>query len=140
MGVARLTDYCASKHALCGLHESLAAELAGTGIRCLLVCPATMRTPMFGTLGPVVYPPPMDPDDVASRVVDAVLRRESGTVYLPRSFHLLPVYAALPLAAKIWLLRVLGTTDAVQSVRGTNPTLGGSPRRRRSDASAGVPA
>lgn len=46
-GVAPLvgrTGYCASKHALHGLFTSLRAELAGSGVHIMIVCPGFVRT------------------------------------------------------------------------------------------------
>jgi NAD(P)-dependent dehydrogenase (short-subunit alcohol dehydrogenase family) len=44
IGVPHLVPYCASKFALVGLSEGLAAELAKDGIRVTTVCPGLMRT------------------------------------------------------------------------------------------------
>ena len=41
--VAR-TGYCAGKHALHGFFDTLRAELAGTGVRVMLVCPSFTQT------------------------------------------------------------------------------------------------
>jgi NAD(P)-dependent dehydrogenase (short-subunit alcohol dehydrogenase family) len=46
-GVAPLlgrTGYCASKHALHGLFSSLRAELIGTGVHIMIVCPGFVKT------------------------------------------------------------------------------------------------
>ena len=49
VGVARQTDYSASKHAAVGFAESLRAELrkAGSAVRSLVVCPFYIDTGMF---------------------------------------------------------------------------------------------
>lgn len=49
-GVFGYTPYCASKHALVGLTESLYYELAPQGIRVQLVCPGEFDSPMVDTL------------------------------------------------------------------------------------------
>ncbi len=49
-GVAGLVDYCSSKYAAVGLHDSLTAELKQekkTGIHTTVVCPVFINTGMF---------------------------------------------------------------------------------------------
>lgn len=51
LGAARLSDYCSSKWASLGFHESLRLELASNpetrNIHMLAVCPHILDTPMF---------------------------------------------------------------------------------------------
>jgi NAD(P)-dependent dehydrogenase (short-subunit alcohol dehydrogenase family) len=105
--------YCAAKHALEALSESLAAELAPFGVRVLIVEPGAFRTRLFGgafralpelpgyesTVGPIRAfaaesdgSQPGDPAKAARAIVDAVA---AGTPTL-----------RLPLGA-----------DAIQSIR-----------------------
>ena len=54
MGSAGNTDYCASKWAINGFHESLRLEIRRLGknnIRTLLVCPYAVDTGMFNGMG-----------------------------------------------------------------------------------------
>lgn len=64
-GTARLTAYCAAKHAVIGLTRALAEEVRGDGIQVNAVCPGSVDTTMLSGLG---FTPAMVPDDIA-RVV-----------------------------------------------------------------------
>lgn len=46
IALPRMAPYCASKHAVVGLSQSLAAELRGTGIGLTILCPGTINTPI----------------------------------------------------------------------------------------------
>lgn len=80
VGVARQTDYSASKYAAVGFAESLRAELRhkGSNVHTLLVCPYYISTGMFDgvkTRFPLLLPI-LKPEAVARDVVDAI---EKGT-------------------------------------------------------------
>ena len=48
-GISRLVDYCSSKHAVVGFHESLVSELkrfGANGIKTTMVCPNFTGTGM----------------------------------------------------------------------------------------------
>jgi short-subunit dehydrogenase len=50
VGSCRMTDYCSSKFAAVGLHESLVEELRAsnkTGIKTTVICPAGVNTGLF---------------------------------------------------------------------------------------------
>jgi all-trans-retinol dehydrogenase (NAD+) len=50
LGISRLTDYCSSKYAAVGLHDSLTAELKQLkkdGIQTTVICPSFINTGMF---------------------------------------------------------------------------------------------
>ena len=46
MALPHLAVYCASKAAIIGLTRSVAAEVADDGIRCNVICPGGVDTPM----------------------------------------------------------------------------------------------
>lgn len=99
VGVAGLTDYCASKWAAVGFDEALRAELnrQGSRVRTLVVCPFYIDTGMFAgvrTRFPRLLPI-LDPDDVAARIVDAVARGRRRLL-LPRFIWLTLLARALP--------------------------------------------
>lgn len=99
VGVARQTDYSASKHAAVGFDESLRVELhrIAPRVRTTVVCPYYIDTGMFEgvrTRVPALLPI-LRPDDVARRIVDAV-EHDRALLVLPPTVRLLPVLRVLP--------------------------------------------
>ena len=99
IGVARQTDYSASKFAAVGFTESLRAELRADGhdVGTLLVCPYYINTGMFEgveTRFPRLLPI-LDEHEVALAVVDGI---ESGReqIILPPFARLVPLMRFLP--------------------------------------------
>jgi all-trans-retinol dehydrogenase (NAD+) len=116
IGVARLTDYSASKWAAMGFDESLRAELAKTapGVKTTVVCPYYIDTGMFRGVKSR-FPwllPILDPDAVADRVVDAIAR-DRQRVWMPPALYLLPLMRVLP----------VGVFDAVATFLGVNASM-----------------
>jgi all-trans-retinol dehydrogenase (NAD+) len=116
VGVARQTDYAASKWASIGFTESLRAELRGarSSVRTLVVAPYYIDTGMFAgvrTRVPLLLPI-LKEADVARRVLDAV---ETGREQL-----VLP-----PLAGIVPLLRGFGVPvfDRLVDLFGINHTM-----------------
>lgn len=74
------TGYCASKHALHGLFTSLRAELVGSGVHIMIVCPGFVKTELqtraLGGDGRVTRHPQSTAgrQDSPARVADAVCR------------------------------------------------------------------
>ncbi|KAI9152641.1 hypothetical protein H9P43_009454 [Blastocladiella emersonii ATCC 22665] len=101
VGLAWLTDYCASKFALLGFHESLRQELRHTNVKTSIVCPSHIRTRLFAS---VTVPfqflcPSLEPDYVARAIVDTLDRNASQDVWLP----LFTWTSLIVRAAPIWL-------------------------------------
>jgi NAD(P)-dependent dehydrogenase (short-subunit alcohol dehydrogenase family) len=70
MGTPLAAAYCASKHGVAGLSESLAAEVAPAGVRVDVLFPGLIKTPMgAGTLLAQRFGVPLP----ASRVADFVV-------------------------------------------------------------------
>lgn len=80
--------YSASKFGLRGLHEVLAEEVRGSGVRATLVEPAATNTPMWDPLDPdrrddlPSRSVMLDPDDVARAVLFALTRPEDVEISL----------------------------------------------------------
>ncbi|MCB9742927.1 MAG: SDR family NAD(P)-dependent oxidoreductase [Alphaproteobacteria bacterium] len=90
-GYQRLSAYGASKFAMVGWSETLAAELVGTGVEVTVVCPPAVDTPFFENAG---YPehreargpwPLMSADACAARIVDAVAQGRRRALLGPKA-------------------------------------------------------
>ncbi|HWQ14648.1 MAG TPA: SDR family NAD(P)-dependent oxidoreductase [Roseiflexaceae bacterium] len=93
--------YSATKHALVSLARTLMLELAGTGVRCALICPGIAATGFqqhsgFGKYARIARWADTTPEHVADATVRAIVRRTHGEVYVPWYGRLLAV-AAFPL-------------------------------------------
>ncbi|HET6663465.1 MAG TPA: SDR family oxidoreductase, partial [Acidimicrobiales bacterium] len=99
VGVARQTDYSASKHAAVGFDESLRVELAKSakGVHTTVVCPYYIDTGMFEGVKTRFrfLLPILQPDDVVTKIVGAI-EADKARLVLPPIVKLLPVAHALP--------------------------------------------
>ncbi|WP_205473270.1 SDR family oxidoreductase [Nocardioides sp. SYSU D00038] len=94
-----ITSYCMTKHAVVGLSLALRSEAVAHGVGVLAVCPAAVETPILekGVVGRFVgrdyylsgqgIKTPLDPDDLARQVLDAV-RRGDALLVAPRRARL----------------------------------------------------
>ncbi len=99
VGVARQTDYSASKHAAVGFDESLRVELrqVAPGVRTTVVCPYYIDTGMFRgvrTRVPLLLPI-LQPGVVVTKIADAI-ESDRRMLVLPPLVRLLPVLRVLP--------------------------------------------
>ncbi len=121
VGVAQQTDYSGSKHAAVGFTESLRNELheQGSAVRTLLVCPYYIDTGMFAGVRSrfSAVLPILQPDDVATRVLDAI---ESGRERLVLPGHVVPALAARALPVRVGdaALRALGVQSSMRGFTG----------------------
>lgn len=116
VGVAKQTDYAASKWAAFGFTESLRAELRteGAPVSTLIVAPYFIDTGMFAgvqTKVPLLLPI-LQERDVARRILDAI---ESGRQQL-----IMPPFAAITPAMRILPVAVI---DRIADLLGINATM-----------------
>jgi all-trans-retinol dehydrogenase (NAD+) len=121
VGVARQTDYAASKWAAVGFTESLRAEMrqARTGVRTLVVCPYYIDTGMFAgvrTRFPLLLPI-LREGDVARRVLDAIEKGRQRLV-LPPLVRVLPALRLLPVPAFDAVLDLFGINRGMDHFTG----------------------
>jgi NADP-dependent 3-hydroxy acid dehydrogenase YdfG len=76
--------YCATKHAVVGLSESIRQEVRGTDIGVSVVMPVVVHTELGSGLPETRGFKPVEPDDVASAIVDALQHRRYD-VFVPKS-------------------------------------------------------
>jgi NADP-dependent 3-hydroxy acid dehydrogenase YdfG len=76
--------YCATKHAVVGLSEAVAAELDGTDVEISCVMPAVVNTELAAGLKDVRGVKNLEPEEVADAIVEA-LETNRFEVWVPRS-------------------------------------------------------
>lgn len=88
------STYCATKHAVVGLSESLRQELRGTGVRVSVVMPTVVNTELGSGLVMTRTFKPVEPEDVANAIVEA-LQTGRFEVYVPKSLTAMVRFGAL---------------------------------------------
>lgn len=121
IGVAKLSDYAASKWAAVGFDESLRAELRtlAPGVHTTVVCPFYIDTGMFRGVKsrfPLLLPI-LQEDVVARRVIDAI-RRDRARLCMPPLIYLVPSMRLLPVRAMDWLAGFLGVNASMDQFKG----------------------
>ena len=121
IGVAKLSDYSASKWAAMGFDESLRAELRETAptLRTTVVCPYYIDTGMFRGVRSR-FPrllPILREDDVAARIVRAV-QRDQRRLLLPPLVRWLPLLRILPVGAFDRIAGLLGVNASMDAFVG----------------------
>lgn len=121
VGVARQTDYSASKHAAVGFDESLRVELARSapGVRTTVVCPYYIDTGMFEGVRTRFswLLPILDQDDAADRIV-AAIERDRHQLVMPPLVRLVPLLRILPTRAFDRVMDLLGVNVSMDEFVG----------------------
>jgi all-trans-retinol dehydrogenase (NAD+) len=121
IGVAKLSDYAASKWAAVAFDESLRAELkrSAPAVVTTIVCPYYVNTGMFHgvkTRFPLLLPI-LDEEFVAARIVGAIQRNQRRLV-MPRLVGLVPLMRMLPVPLFDALADFLGINASMDEFAG----------------------
>lgn len=121
VGVAKLTDYCASKFAAIGFDDSLRAELKrdAPGVRTTAVMPFFINTGMFegvSTRFPWLLPI-LEEQDVADSILRGI-ERNRERVFLPGIVQPLLAIKALPTPMVDTIMSVLGMNMSMDAFKG----------------------
>ena len=121
VGVAKQTDYSASKFAAFGFAESLRVELAkdGTGVNSMVVCPYYISTGMFEgvkTKYPLILPI-LKPEYVVARMLDSIEAGKQRLV-MPRAVLSLPPLRLLPVPLFDKVANLLGVNNTMDDFVG----------------------
>lgn len=121
VGIAKMTDYSASKHAAVGFDESLRLELRRLKSRVVttVVCPFYISTGMFAgvrTRFPSILPI-LDPNRVTDQIIDAI-RRDRRRLILPSVVRTTWLGRLLPVAAFDAIMEFLGINRSMDEFTG----------------------
>jgi all-trans-retinol dehydrogenase (NAD+) len=121
LGVAKLTDYAASKFAAFGFMESLRSELRmkGSYVNTLTVCPHYIGTGMFDGVQ-TKFPwllPILEETKVAGKILQAVEKGKAQLV-LPKFVNVIPVTRILPVRAFDKVTDFFGVNRTMDHFRG----------------------
>lgn len=123
LGVAKLTDYAASKFAAFGMMESLRSELRmkGSSVNTLTVCPHYIGTGMFDGVK-TKFPwllPILDERKVAAKILKSVEKGKAMLV-MPKFVHVIPIVRALPIRWFDKITDFFGVNRTMDDFRGRN--------------------
>lgn len=133
VGSAGLTDYCASKWAVTGLHEALRLELVrlkcDKEIDTLLICPYAVNTGMFKGIfenSPLVKAlvPVLEPQAVVDRIFTAMQNGDKSMIGCAGGWHglvfpwLSLILHALPVPIMDSLIATLGGCNGMDTFKG----------------------
>lgn len=146
LGVAGLTDYCASKFAAFGFHEALRFELKKrhSHVKTTVVCPYYIDTGMFAgahTRFSAILPV-LEPKEVARAVVRGI-EKNQARVLMPRMVYSIPLFRLLPVQVMDFAAEILGLSASMdrfvgrqepREESGTRPKLVSPPNHARAHA------
>jgi all-trans-retinol dehydrogenase (NAD+) len=121
IGVPKMTDYAASKHAAVGFDDALRSELrhlGHRGIRTTVVCAYFISTGLFDGASKATPLLPILTPDYATRQIVRAIRRGRRRLLLPRAIALVYLGRLLPPPIFDWIVRALGVTRSMDDFTG----------------------
>jgi NAD(P)-dependent dehydrogenase (short-subunit alcohol dehydrogenase family) len=107
VGIPGAATYCATKHAVVGLSETIRAEMAASGIEVSCVMPGLVRTELSSGTQDARGVKTVAPEDVAQAIVEA-LREPRFDVYVPKETgRVIYMSGVLPRRAREGIVRVI---------------------------------
>jgi all-trans-retinol dehydrogenase (NAD+) len=120
VGVAKQTDYSASKFAAVGFMQALRSELRKrkSGVKTLVVCPTYIDTGMFDGVSPMSpLIPIMKKDFVARKIVSGIINGKERLI-LPRIVGLMPFISGFPLKLADKIYGAFKINDSMDDFKG----------------------
>ncbi len=123
VGVAQLADYCASKFAVVGFHESIHYELQKnkSNIATTLVCPYYIDTGMFAgvkTRFPLLLPI-LSEQEATQKILRAIAKRKPRLI-MPWLVQALLPLRILPTSWFDWIVNFFGVNVSMETFKGTH--------------------
>src|SRR3954447_17385441 len=116
-GAPGLATYCATKHAVIGLSESVRAELRGTGVEVTVVMPGFAKTELASGVPDLRFVPRVTPEQIADATVDAI-KTGRFDVWVPRRLAVIITSAAVaPRPLREWVSRAMNSSKVVAADR-----------------------
>jgi len=115
VAAVQMGDYCASKAGSIVFSDALRRELRKKGcknVKVLVVCPGLIDTGMFEGLKQPWYFPPLKPENVAAKVIEAI-KREKALLMLPSSSWVVLFVRLLPVSFQDWVFETMGAGKAM---------------------------
>ena len=97
---------------------------SSTGIKTLLVAPGQMRTTLFNGVNTPssIFAPELEPSYVAQKIVRALKCGRRGELQLPLYGHFLPLVRATPWPITLFVRRMSGMDEAMDSHSTVGPS------------------
>ena len=137
VGVSKLADYAASKHAAVGFDESLRVEMShqAPGVRTTVVCPYYVDTGMFdGVRSRFEFLLPIVSEDALVEKIVRAVERDRTRLYVPWILRVLAPLRLLPTSMFDAVMDLLGVNVSMEEFRGRRGATSGrsdSPSKTR---------